>query len=752
MPRIASQLAQQGRETRPHGLFTGGQLSSMLASTRAPVVRYRPVLGNIPPVFGTAQGRNFERSLRMIDDNMERREAYNNALWVHEQSTKAKKQWMQWMNDEQNNTDTDITARFREQYQEYMAEAAEKAQNPRARAALVSELDSLGIKMLGQSMHLEARNRSQESIVRLNALVRDASDVIALSSTPKIDLKEQQNQLRDNVASAQASGKITRRMADSFRDSINNLSAEAVDYLTTKDPQLAQEILDESKHIPMNIRAALTRRIQAANKKHDSLFRAEQVELLKNHVALIQDTGQGSPLWSEQVFKSATSAGATYDAKVKIAQAHKYFAAKSEMEGGNPAEIAATLSKFAPGPKKSKNYLRDRESFVDLSRLARSKIKQFNEDPFTWALQDSTLKEQAEGLSKADPSTQAVLLDRMIDNNLAHQAAGGVPDGLRTVAPLDTLKEISSSLNNAEPQQVVARLQELNGKYGKHFPRLIGNLSSLTGDHQVDTVIQLAALNMGRPWVTDFINATRIPDSDFTVSPEARNDIKNKVSSAEGLVDLQESLTATSSNPERIKYAADFSEAVRKQAMLHASRGMSVSKAVKKAGEQLISENFAFGDSGGKVYTISRQYVSKDGRLETFSGQDLDKIRRMLDMELERTELPVFAPRARKPGGKFEKYKGIDPKTIDMARLGYDERTDPMDLMYQNLFWATSEDMAGVTLFAPGVAGNAKRVFDTEGRPFKISFEGALRKYETWEVDQMEKFDPVEEAIFLGMR
>jgi len=740
VPKIPIQIAQKGRETRPHGLFSGGQLSSYMSSVRAMPVRLRPVLGNVPPKFGAEQGRNFERALKMIDNNIERRAAYNNALWVHEKSASSKKQWMEWIDDAQSKGELELVDRFREEYSKYVNDVVNTADNVESRNALQKELDLLGLRLLGQSMHLEARNRSQDTIIRLNQLIRTSSDIVAISSNPKEDLKDQQEKLKDNIASALAAGKITRKMADSFNSSISNLSAEAVDYLSTKDPQLAKEILDAAKDIPMHIRATLERRIQAASKKHDSLFRAQQEELLKNNITQIKDFGQANQLFNLEIYKSATSAGRAHNAKSLIDQSYRFFSAKSEMEGQSNNQIDKTMAKYIP-KKGSRSYFRDKEAFLELVQWAKRQKRQLANDSFTYVLQDTTLKEQADSLSKADPETQAIMTEKFIDNNLDHQKELEIPDGRRSVAPLDVLKSTAANLNYAEPAQALQTLQQLSLKYGKHFPKLIGNMSSLSGDKKIDTVTQIAAHHMGKPWIIDFLNASRIKESEFAIPSEDMSDIKKRVATHSDVIDFTNSLLSTDSSPERMQYANDFNEAVRRQAMLHASKGMSIRKAITLASDQIISDSFAFGESSDKTYAISRQYVGRSGNIYNHDNRDIAKIRRILDMQLERAELPWYEPAS--------DFKGLDPKDIDLKRLNADIRMRPEDLMSDKLFWATSEDMNGVTLFAPGVGENAQRVYSKKtGKSIKFTFEELILTYDNWLIET--KKPDVEKQIEFG--
>jgi len=720
MAKIPTILAKQGIETRPRS----GQ-SSVKIGNPISIARRSPVVGHVAPSFGETEGQMFAGALNKLASVTKRRDDYNNGLWVEQQTTQAQKDWLETMNKESSNPTPGLPDRIETDYKKYSDAMLDAAPSERAKNSLLTNLNNLNVRILGQGLNIEARTQSQINVTQLNSLMLNAQDVLAASSNPAADLKEQQEQLFLTIKAARAIGKIDASIANSFNESIDNLAPGLAEHLAGTDPVAAKQILDNAKSVPLNRRTVIENKIRSAKKTSDGLFRAQQVKMLKDNISQIEQTGEANPIFNMEVYTSATSKGAGHDAAVAIKGAQLYYSGKSAMEGASKSEIAAVLS--AAAPKKNDNDFALKASVLaDLNRKAASQVKMLDNDPFTYSQQDPVMKSLAETFADKDPETQAVMLPEIIRRSHEIQASMGVQAGLQRSMPVADAINLANTLNYAQPADVINRLNSARLQYGEFFPRVIGDVSRLPDSQKVDTSIQIAALHLDKPWVADFIQASRTPTADYTLSTDDLTDIRDELESLSDLNDFQFSLLSTSISEDRQQYASDFATAAEKFAVSLVARGEKPRKAAAIAVEAIIGEEFGFGESGEHTYAIRKKYQTKDGISSVYSDDELFKIRRGLDMFIGQGKLPWYKRQT-------VKFPGINPKSLDVERLNLPKKTDPEDFLTDKAFWATRPDNNGVQLYAPGDTGTAQRVYDKDGRAISLSFEQVIESYDAFE-------------------
>lgn len=731
MPRIPTQVSQSGPQGGGSPRGTGAGVSGPSGRVSAPMIQ--PSLSN--PDLGKARGlSSLSKGVRALSvgvsaaqrvnkserdkiaRELEAKRRYEEGLWVESKISNAQRHWMKWMDKESRKPSQDLVERFETSFNEFMGkQVLEVDVSDTARDALQISLGKLQIRLLGQSVAVEAKAKAQDTIITLNTLIQNASDMMASSNDPAV-LKEQQARLRLNIKEAEIVNKITPQVAQSFNASIDNLSADMAEHLSAINPVAAKEIIENASGISLNRRTAILDKINRAVTTHNHRFELEQEQLLDSHVAQIQKSGTPNQLFDMDVYKSSKgkrAEGSEFIADNRIKMANTFYSGKSQMQGKTEAEILGVLKGFEP--KEGAEFAQDQQVYNELKAVAKDQIDQISEDPFSYSMQDPVVTEfssqaSAEGLSDRD---RAQMNQQVIDASLSVQSKLGIQEGVQRVTSLDAASILASRINNAPAETIGNELKNLQETYGRHYPALMRDLSRLPRGQAINTSIQIAELHANKGFTQDFIASTRVDQSSYNFPSDVNSDIKDALIANSSLQSIQASIVE--SNPILVDYANDFQVAVSGYAkfMLNSSQVSNPREAVELAANRLIESEFDFGTSGPNdaIFMINKSYVTAVGEQKRFTDNQVTGINRSLSNNTMKKEIDIdLVDSSRIP---------MTPNLDDGAR-----REKVRDMVFNEAYWVVSPDVQGVTLHMPGdeSMGGSEPMRFKDGSPVKFSY------------------------------
>lgn len=737
MPKIPTRIATE--KPKAPGSTRMSLLSGGISPQIPSVPQQRPVL----TTPSTIDIQPFARAIQKIVVGLEKkdidRRAYEEAMWVEKNTTGARKHWMAWMNEVSKSPKINLVDDMTDEFSEYSRSIIENAPSEQAHLAITKNLNSLYLSLMGQSMQIEARTQSQKTIIDLNDMVADASDMIASSNSPGV-LYEEQARLRAIVDTAEDIGKISPEMAANFRQSVNNLAADAAEHIASTNPTEALKIIENAEGIDMRRRTSVIDKINRSKKTHNSLFAAEQESMLQDHLSKLERTGAGNPLFDMRVYSTARGEGNAFRAQKAINIATGLFEGRSFMRGKSLGEIDEVLNSFHPDSKENKSAtfskLSDDERVAlhaALIREAQEQVKLMNNDPFTYSLQDPVVRERFNEAESAAEDVRVAMRLGAIEASLSFQESIGIVEGNRSVIPMDQARQIADRINNASPDEVQNEFISLSNIYGRYYPDVFRDLSRLPDNERISSSLQIVALHLGKPWIADFIKANRIPDKEFGLEREKMTDIDSKLFGNKELQSFKSSMI--NSNPDLIGTANDYQESVRKFAMLLLSRGSetSASKATERAIDAIINSEYDFGEANDQVYAIKKRYTNERGTESVFTEDEIKQVEKGLNITLGRGFM----------GKRFIEASKMSVDNLDWSVLYLpaqmreeDQRAAAQRSLKNMAFWATSPENDGVILYLPGLSGTAQPWLDRNGREVKITFVEAMEMGQAFQRNQ----------------
>lgn len=724
MGKIATQLSEQrvGSVSVPPigGVSMGADMPTVQRSFQP-----KPIPDAVQPKFGLRQAAMFSditddlmRVSLTLQKRNEAKKDYEDALWVEEQDTSTKKAWITWYDQIKDDPPEGMVQTFDRDFNAHLNQLIEQAPSDKAKLALKQSLNNFGLDMLKTTMLLEAKTNVKKTTLRLNTQLATASDLIAASNSPKV-LFDQMSILREGIKAAKSIGLITDDIAQSFNNSVSLLGADAVEHFAINNPKMAKAVLDDLTDLPLDRRTALEEKIGRISNTHSTLFKAEQTAALKSNIAQILNTGQASELFNIEAYKEAHSDGDAFNATNQIKVAHKMYSVRQEMLGKSKADIEAVLSKNSPKNKTEIGFDEQQDVYESASRFAHDQIKLMEEDPFTYALQDPVVKELQDQFISTKAKDKTPLYQSLIAANLAFQESIGIPDGMRSVITRSDAKRIAANINAALPDQVERGFFDLMQQYGQYYPDVFRDLSRLPQGERIDTSLQIIAHHAGKPWVNDFLQATRANKDALNLSPADNTALESEIRSNKDISSFRSAVS--SSDPRNLGYASDYSDAIKTFAASLYLRGKATSpeKAVDMATQLIISSTYGFGEVNGMKYAISRNIVGDNNNPITMGDDEVRSVSSELSSILkDKRNLKILNP------------ANIDDRVFVMpTELKSEDRLKLIDAaIADSAYWATTSDNQGVVLMIPGMGGTSAPLKTKDGREIKITFKQALSR------------------------
>ena len=723
--------------------ITGGSAGSISTTTGltrgASASSVRPILvPDPPPSAGAAIGRSLmtlgatlsnigQRSAadkKKEDLKKKKEQEYNDRLWVNEEYNIARLQWTRWMDEASKNPSLDIADRLEAEFREFVEDKTQNAVihdvTREAQDALMERYDDLYVNLLGKSLTIEARKTADVTISRIGTLIQGSMDTAFHTSDPTAVL-EDQHALNEQIDLALEAGKITTANADSFKQSVANIAAVVAERMMTSNPDFAETLVKEAPGLSPSTRISLINKINRSRTSVNEKFVALQDQLFKANIAQIRKTGNPNPNFDIDVYTATRGEGHGLNAANEIKVAQEYFVGKSALLGRSLDEMNQVLS--ATEPKEGDDLYDMRARVHDqLMTFAHQQAQLMDEDPFTYSLQDPVVREIAaqsyeEGI---DDNQRSVIMFQLIEASKEFQSRIGIPDGAQSVVPLKEAQSIAARINQSSPESVINEFNNLMSTYGQYYPDVFRDISRLPSGQRIDTSLQIVALHMNKPWVSDFIMASRTPDADFNIPTQDSSDLKKFLDQSKDMNSFQTAIIE--SNPNLIPYADDFYDAARKysMALYKGGKARSMKEASKIAIDRIISSEYGFGTSGSDhiPFAIKLNHIDRlSGEPVSLTPRDVRQIEKSLSSVR-------YAKRHIKVGELDQNQFGIPGQLDSNARMEYIR-----DSIDRDAYWVTSPDNLGVTLYIPGNGISGEPVLRHDGSTIDLTFTQALEMY-----------------------
>jgi hypothetical protein len=247
--------------------------------------------------------------------------------------------------------------------------------------------------------------------------------------------------------------------------------------------------------------------------------------------------------------------------------------------------------------------------------------------------------------------------------------------------------------------------------YGKYYPYAFRTLVSLPEGQRIDASMQIAALHYGKPFLGDFLQAIKVPDSDYKLDPADRKALKQKLPVDNNFLSFGASMT--SANPAATTMVTEFGQAIEKYATSLVARGKaaSPSDAIKQASNLIIGQAYGFATIDDTPFAVKRQQ----------GGTHLD------DNDVASIQKHLSLSRAQ-----------MDSSNIDTSRFGFPagiseetKKKSVQDTLHKDTFWVTNPANDGVVLFMYGMDGTTAPVKTKDGKQVETKFVDALSAWKS---------------------
>jgi hypothetical protein len=686
--------------------FAGGGNSAAASSIATAAAGLASGVADVSQALLSIDARRKQNQVKQ-----EQKQEYDNTIWAESQYTEAQRTWMQWTNDVQKTGEENVMGRFDVEYDKFQNEMLKSAPNEQAKERLKMKLDDLGTRVFDSSLRIQAANQAKNTINTFDNMLTSSVDTIA--EAPELYSTEQER-LGGMLKMAHEQGRITDETFAAGQSKIDELAANAAEALVATDPARAKEIITEAKGIPWTKRKSVLAQIDQAEKTNDNLYQYQQQELFKSNLDSVASTGVPVDSFNIDAYVNAfpkeRQAAAREEATKQVKLAENVYSGRIEMNGKNPAEIGQVLVSNTPKPG-SKDFTDQQAVYQQLTIAADAQVKLFRHDPFTYSRQDPVVDKAWDMVERlpenADPQLRQTLTNQAMEASMNFQRSAGVPEGSITVLSRDQAQSLAKQINEGDAKQVQDAYGSMMQSYGKYYPQAFRALVTLPEGQRIDASTQIVALHYGKPFIGDFLQAVRVPDSDYKIDKADRKAIKESVPTNQNFIGFSSSMT--SANPAAVSLVADYNQAIEKYAISLVARGKGTPKeAVKTATDLIIGQAYGFAVVDDTPVAVKRQQGNT-----MLTDDDVKHIQRWMGQtRYSFTGKEVDA-------SKFSFPAGISDQTKEQSIK---------DTLTNDSFWVTNPTNDGATLFINGVDGTTQQIKSKEGKPIEIKFLDALAK------------------------
>lgn len=707
MPKIPTILFSGGGNTPASGPTIGFGGPNAIESAGQSIDRgLQSISGGLQDVANSQY-----RATKEEEHKLKERKTYDNHLWSEQQLTEAQRKWAQWTQDVQKNGSENVVSQFDEQYKQYKQDALKNAPNPEAANLLGLKLDDLGTQVFKNSLTIEAGNKAQNTINTFTTMLSDSTDLIA--QVPEAYASKQKS-LNRTLELSLKMGRITPEIGQKIKNHIENLAADAAEAMIPSNPARAREIIDGAKGIDWARRHSILNEISRAENTNDTLNHYQQQELAKSNFESIMQTGKPVDRFNIDAYaasfpeKSQMAARAEAESQIKIAQ--NVYVGTVEMHGKSQSGINEVLVKHQPQPG-SADYADKFAAFTHLLRVADNQQKLLKQDPFTYARQDPVVDgawKLVESLPQdATPAMRSKITTQALDASIHFQKSIGVSDGLLSVMSTEQARAAATKINTGKVDEVQNTFAQMAQNYGPYYQTAFRDLMRLPDGQRIDGTSQVVALHLGKPFLTDFIQAMRTPSSDFKTESPDRKTISERLALDENMIGFQSAIL--SGNPGGASYVDDFRTAIDKysQSLLQRGKAKNPTEAVDMASKLIIGSAYNFVEVNGNSVAVKLT----QGNTE-LTHENVDTIGNQL------RALPAKIPVDQIDTRRFMFPPNLSPETIKESV----SRT-----LSNDSFWVTNPANDGAILFINGVDGTSAPVKTKQGKPIEYKFDELLQ-------------------------
>lgn len=631
---------------------------------------------------------------KVVAEKIKQKQEYDDTLWTESQYTEAQRTWIQWTSDVQKTGEEDVVGKFDQDFEKFQTDMLKTAPNDRAREQLKLKLDDLGTRIFDTSLRIQAGNQAKNTVNTFTQMLTSSVDTVA--EAPELYSTEQER-LGGMLKMSLDQGRITEDVYSRGMEQVHELAANAAEALVAANPVRAKQIIDKAEGIPWTRRKSVLSQIEQAQKSNETLYQYQQQEVFKSNVDSIATTGKGADSFNIDAYTLAfpkdRQAAARQEATKQIKLAETIYSGRVDMIGKTPNQIAEVLNKKQPKPG-SDTFSTDQEVYQELSKVAESQIKLFRQDLFTYSRQDPVVDkawDMVESLPQdADPQLRQNLTVQALDASVNFQKSSGVAEGELTVMSRSAALDAATKINQGDAKQVQEQFGQMMQSYGKYYPYAFRTLVTLPEGQRIDASTQIAALHYGKPFLGDFLQAVRVPDSDYKLDPTDRKTIKERLPVNSDFMSFGAAMT--SANPASVTMVNDYGRAIEKYAVSLVARGKvkSPKDAVTQATNLIIGQAYGFATVADVPVAVKRQQGNVN-----LNDDDVKNVQHYLSFT-----------RSQMTGEGIDTSKFFFPAGIS------DEvkKKSITDTMKSDTFWVTNPANDGAQLFMNGMDGTTAPV------------------------------------------
>ena len=426
--------------------------------------------------------------------------------------------------------------------------------------------------------------------------------------------------------------------ADGRRDlkELGRLKAieSAVSGLSEQGAFGAAEALLDDKRFDEILPPEAKDRLRGVLKRGRAFDRAEVKDLVNDHIASIQNTGQGIPGLEERARRSL-DAREFKNFRQSEDLALDFFGASQRIRFAEPQDIVATLNEFQP---KSGD-----ESFADRARLLSSlqteakRIMQARAaDPMGFVQQAPEMRGLVEAAE--DPT----MAQRMVRAGQAYQARLGIPRSRQRTLSVSQAQGIIADIQSRPMSERAGALLGLQEQYGAFFPDVMRDLAD-KGFNNVglDPRVMVLASIAGNPALSQQMAAVlEVGRKELKAGLEGEvvSDTTRRVRTE--IAPWMQAARNGAFGVEREPMLNGIAAAVEDLALSYVRDGEASATAAKRAADQVINDRFTVQGT----YYVPK--VDPQGRLYSTASIDGFLRERLTREKLEAFGIESFGDRA----------------------------------------------------------------------------------------------------------
>lgn len=685
----------------------------------------QPIAQGLENVSGSLLNvaENLDRASRQKELIQREKKTRDDVSWTGEAAFQLKNYLNEWMTNPDNNGKDTFSSDFMKLYNDQVEGYQADAPSTEARQMFTNHMQSFVSSKYDQALDITERTKTSNALDSINKQVDFALDDYRKTgalpgSDPDSELLMSMSQIHDNVN--QTFGKLAPKLRDRVTAEV---ASDFILAASQQNPDLAQQILDQSPSVDEKQRLQLQARIDQQSEVKDIVERDSFNRLRDNHLVQVEHgvTRETIPLDQYKLY---------YDSKEAVIKKREDDQ-KVDVLLGSRDMIDSISGMAASYQVEALNKYHDKiddTTKENIYSLVMPQIKQEiqlqSKNPVAWLQQyNPEVKTLSERASNSPESDRVVSLNERNSSILKYQGPPpvdassddkklylDVPLSQRHLMRSDEAESSVATINSGKPGETMQKIAQVLEQYPDDTHKMIAFNDLVTVPSEGKKLrqeYQLVWQNKDAWWIDTFVGALQQSGPLKSMSEEKTKDLEKFLDNDARFASFKRAIIGD--NFQRAHEIEGYRNGIMMYARAMMTSGMRDRDAMKLASDRLIGETLGFADVNGSPLAILKQRPLAS--LPPRTDEEVADLGRRMSIALQY----------------------IDPRKIDqrnfpgLRQLGEEPRVERMQALRNMItsrgFFQTSPDGQGATLYFHDDSGLQFQVSDKSGNPFTVDFE-----------------------------